>query len=302
MKRTESLLLCIALSLCLSWNAYCAETLRLRHIVSIYTDENGGALKQPESVFCTPKNLLLVADSGNNRLLKYTYADKNLTGGSEIKVAQLTYPLKVQVNSKGEMYALDGRQRRIVRLTQDGQFKDYLTPVGIPSPEDFAIMSFTIDSDDHIYILDTFSKRVIHLNTEGSYQWHINFPPDFGFFTDLSVDSKGSVFIVDSVQARVYSAAKDAGTFTPLGESLKKYAQFPTGIAVDKQGIIYLLDHNYASVSMLSQNGSFLGQQLNLGWNEGLLYYPTKLYVNESGEVFIADRGNNRIQIFNVVK
>jgi hypothetical protein len=53
---------------------------------------------------------------------------------------------------------------------------------------------------------------------------------------------------------------------------------------------------------MLSQDGSFLGRQLSMGWNEGLLYYPTQMCINEKGEAFIADRGNSRIQIFMVVK
>jgi hypothetical protein len=55
-------------------------------------------------------------------------------------------------------------------------------------------------------------------------------------------------------------------------------------------------------VVMLSQDGSFLGRQLSMGWNGGLLYYPTQMCMNEKREVFIADRGNSRIQIFMVVK
>jgi len=302
MKKTIPIILFTVCVFGFAGKSYCAEALKLRHIVSIYADEKGGMLKHPESVFCSAKNLLLVADSGNNRLLKYTYGDKTITGGTEMKTAQLTYPLKIQVNSKGEIYALDGRQNRIARLTEDGQFKDFLAPLGITAPDAFSVMSFAMDTDDHIYILDTLSKRVIQLNTEGSYQRHVNFPPDSGSFTDLAVDGRETVFIVDSVNARVYSASKDAGIFSPVGESMKKYVRFPTSIALDKQGIIYLVDHNDGSVLMLGQNGSFRGQQLGLGWNDGLLYYPTQVFVNEGGDVFIADRGNNRVQIFNVVK
>ncbi len=39
-----------------------------------------------------------------------------------------------------------------------------------------------------------------------------------------------------------------------------------------------------------------------MGWKEGLLYYPSQLCINEKGEIFIADRNNNRIQIFTVVQ
>jgi len=302
MKKTFIRFFVTAFSLSLPLISYGAEAVKLRHAVSIYTDEKGISLRQPESIASDNESLFIVADTQNGRLLRYTYRDKTVKGGTEIKPPQLSYPRKVKINSKGEIFALDGRQNRIVRLTPEGGFKDYLNPVGMPSPEAFTTMSFTIDSNDHIYILDTLSKRVIRLNTEGSYQGHIAFPPEFGFFTDLSVDAKGSVFIIDCVQAKVFSAAREAVTFTPLSESLKEYVRFPISIAVDKQGIIYLVDHNDMSVLMLSQSGSFLGQQLNMGWNEGLLYYPTQLCVNENGEIFIADKGNNRIQIFTIIK
>jgi hypothetical protein len=39
-----------------------------------------------------------------------------------------------------------------------------------------------------------------------------------------------------------------------------------------------------------------------MGWNEGLLYYPSQMCLNEKGEVFIADRGNSRVQVFSIVK
>jgi len=32
------------------------------------------------------------------------------------------------------------------------------------------------------------------------------------------------------------------------------------------------------------------------------VYYPTQMCINEKGEVFIADRGNSRVQIFTLVK
>jgi len=55
-------------------------------------------------------------------------------------------------------------------------------------------------------------------------------------------------------------------------------------------------------IVMLSEDGSFMGRQLSMGWTEGFLYYPTQICVNEKGEVFIADRGNNRVQIFAVIQ
>ena len=206
------------------------------------------------------------------------------------------------MNSKGEIFALDGKKRRIIRLNPDGTFKGYVDAEGIPSPSTFVPRSFKIDRNNNIYILDIFSGRVLVLNPEGKYQKQIPFPKDYGFFSDLSVDSKGTLLLIDCVKAMVFSAAKDSNSFSPLTKNLREYLNFPTSITTDNRGTIYIVDENGSGIVILGQDGSFLGRQLNMGWNEGLLYYPSQMCINEKGEVFIADRGNSRVQIFTLVK
>src|SRR4051794_25152732 len=63
-----------------------AEIARLRHQVSVYADEKGVGLKLPEGVACDGKGRLVVGDTGNDRVLRFTYQDKAVSGGSEIKI------------------------------------------------------------------------------------------------------------------------------------------------------------------------------------------------------------------------
>ena len=281
---------------------FSAETVKFRYLQSVYFDERGGGIKQPEGVACSDKSILVVGDTGNDRLLQYTFQDKSLKAGSEIKIPQLSNPIRVQINSKGEIFALDGKRRRVVRLTPEGAFKGYVEPEGIPRPSAFVPRSIKIDTNNNIYLLDIFTGRVLVLNSEGKYQKQIPFPKDYGFFSDLSVDSKGTLFLVDCVKAMVFSAAKDSNNFSPLTKNLRGYLNFPTSIITDNRGTIYVVDQNGSGIVILGQDGSFHGRQLNMGWNEGLLYFPSQMCVNEKGEVFIADRGNSRIQIFTLVK
>ena len=286
----------------LPMKSFSAETVKFRYLQSVYFDEKGGGLKQPEGVACNEKSLLVVGDTGNDRLLQYTFQEKSLKAGNEIKIPQLTNPIRVQINSKGEIFVLDGKRRRIIRLNPDGTFKGYVDAEGIPSPSTFVPRSFKIDRNNNIYILDIFTGRVLVLNSEGKYQKQIPFPKDYGFFSDLSVDSKGTLVLVDCVKAMVFSAAKDSNTFSPLTKNLREYLNFPTSITTDNRGTIYIVDQNGSGIVILGQDGSFQGRQLNMGWNEGLLYFPSQMCVNEKGEVFIADRGNSRVQIFSLVK
>jgi DNA-binding beta-propeller fold protein YncE len=283
-------------------NSFGAETVKFKYLQSIYFDEKGTGLKQPEGVACNEKSVVVVGDTGNDRLVRYAFQDKSLKGGNEIKIPQLSSPIRVQINTKEDIFALDGKKRRIVRLNPDGTFKGYMDAEGTPSSSTIVPRSFKIDRNNNIYVLDIFSARVLVLNPEGKYQKQIPFSKEYGFFSDLAVDPKGNILLIDCVKAMVFSAAKEAGGFSPLTKSLREHLNFPTGITTDNRGTIYVVDENGSGIVLLGQDGSFLGRQLSMGWNEGLLYYPTQMSVNEKGEAFIADRGNSRIQIFTLAR
>ncbi len=290
---------CVVLS---GLDALGAERMRLRHLTSIYFDEKGASIKNPEGIACNDASALVVGDTGNGRLLRYTVDNRTVKPGGEIRVPQLTYPIRVQLNSKGEIFALDGKQRRIARFGVGGQFQSYVTPEGAPRPATLIPRSFKIDRADNLYLLDVFSARVLVLGPDGKFQRELAFPKAYGFFSDLAVDFKGSIFLLDSVQATVLVAAKDAKTFTPLTQGLREHLSFPTSLTTDSRGGLYVVDENGAGVVLLGQDGSFLGRQLAMGWSEGLLYYPSQVCVNDKGEAFIADRGNSRVQIFSIVR
>jgi DNA-binding beta-propeller fold protein YncE len=281
-----------------------AELLKFSYITTIYAAQTGTAgqdgtpLKQPEGLACDDQSHVIVADTGNGRLLRYVLRDQTISGGSPaIKMPELALPTRVQLNSKGEIFVLDRKTRRIVRLTTAGAFIGDLNPTGL-TPPTYVPRSFFIDRNDLIYILDIFSERILVLNSEGRYLSQKKFPQDYGFLSDLTVDFKGSVFLIDSIKAKVFSAAKDSAEFSPLTQSLKEYMRFPTAITTDNRGHMYLVDHNGGSVIILGPDGSYLGRLSAMGWREGLLNYPSQLCINNSGKVFIADTNNNRIQVF----
>lgn len=278
---------------------FAGSPVKLRHIVSIYADGKGAGLKHPEGVGYSETGMLIVADTGNGRLLKYGFKNGALEPEViELEVPQLTYPVRVEINSKGMIYVLDGRQRRIVRLSAEGAFQGFLEPTGLPAPEAYVPRSFKIDADDNIYLLDILSRRVLVLDSGGRYIRHVDFPDDSGFFSDLAIDFKENTLIVDSAGARVFSAAKNNAKFSPVTGSLKQYVRFPTGIVTDRRGRIYLLDRNGGSIGILGQEGAFLGRLSGHGWKERLMNHPSQMCYNGKGEVFVADTSNSRVQIF----
>jgi hypothetical protein len=302
MKTVRRMLIIIVSLLCLPGGAISGEAVKFRPALSVYADDKGIGLLNPEGLACNDKSLFLVGDTGNDRIVRFTVQDKAVTGGKEIRLPQLSKPLRLRLNSKGDIFALDGRERRIVRLDQEGGFKGYLSLEGMPSSSPVVPRSFTIGRDDTLYVLDVFSARVLVLDPAGKYLKHLEFPQEYGFFSDIAVNPRGTVSIIDSINARVYSAAGNATALSPLTASLKEYLSFPVGLTTDSRGTLYIADGNGGSVGMVAPDGAFLGKQLRMGWNEGHLYYPSQICINEKNEMFIADRGNSRVQIFTLIK
>jgi hypothetical protein len=273
---------------------------KLRHIVSVYLDAQQKGLKQPEGVACGKDSQFVVADTGNGRLVRYSFQSETLVAGQEMKVPQLTYPVRVQIDGRGNILALDEKQRRIARLSPEGEFRGYVEPSGLSGASTLVPRSFKISANGNLYVLDIFSAHVVVLDAEGKFLKNMPFPEQYGFISDLAVDFKETVLLIDSLESVIYAASKDAKKFVPLTQSMKENVNFPTSITTDRKGMIYLVDQNGGDIVIVGQDGSFQGRLLAMGWKEGLLRYPSQVCINDEGELFVADRSNNRVQIFKI--
>ena len=212
-----------------------------------------------------------------------------------MKLAQLPYPVRVQIDSNGFVYVLDRRARRIVKVDAKGAFGGYVEPQGATSPVTPA--SFKIGAGNVMYVLDVAAKKALVLSPEGRVTRELPLPKAAGI-TDIAADSSGRMFLVDGVSSTVYAADANANAFQPISQSLKEMISFPNYLTTDNRGKLYLVDQNGNAVVRVGVDGTFLGRELAMGWDAGGVYYPQQLCINEAGDVFLADRNNNRIQIF----
>jgi DNA-binding beta-propeller fold protein YncE len=268
---------------------------------SIYGDAKGDskevALKRPEGVACADGGAIVIADTGNGRLVTYAAKAGVVIPGTEVKLTQLTFPTRLQLDSKGNVLALDGRSRRIVRLDEKRAFRGYVETKGVTGAVIPA--AFKVDASDNVYVLDVAGRRVLVADPAGNVARTLPLPK--GVFTDLAVDPTGTVFTVDAVTAMVFAADKGSAELKAISRNLKEYMSFPAYMTASK-GKLYLVDQNGMGIVVLGQDGSYQGRQLSLGSNEGYVHYPAQLCINGNAEAFIADRLNNRVQIFKVVE
>ena len=285
----------IVLALVLSAAAARADTLVLQHTATLYQDANEQKLQTPEGVACTEAGDVVIADSGNGRLLLSRLRDGAFSSVTSIKLQQLGYPVRLQIDSNGDVLSLDRRSRRIVRVGLGGEFKGYVEISGAPEGRSVPV-AFRLDRADSLYVLEAASARVLVADAGGRFQRAIPLPK--GKFVDVAVGPQGSIYVVDAVGGAIWIAEKGAKAFTAFAPRLRDYASFPTYLAIDERNFFLLVDSHGNGVVVLGPDGSFLGRQLGLGWTEGSLYYPQQLCITGKGEAVIADRNNNRIQSF----
>jgi hypothetical protein len=289
--------LAVSLALALAPAAARAESIVFSYEGTIYADAKEGQLKQPEGVGCNDSGYAAVADTGNHRLLFYGLKDGRFGGGTELTLSQLPAPWRVQVDPKGDLLVLDGKTRKVVKVAADGKYGGTIEPKGIADAARVVAGSFKLGPTGAVYLLDVAVKRVLVLDGEGNITAQLPLPPEATLVTDVAVDLAGTVYALDAGAGAIWTAEKGATAFKPLVKGLGDRMSFPTYLLARK-GRLFVVDQNGNGIVVLGADGSYQGRQLSIGWSEGLVNYPAQICLTETGLAFVADRFNNRVQVF----
>jgi hypothetical protein len=276
-----------------------AQEVRLRPTAAVYLDASGAGMRGPQGVDFDGF-LLAVADTGNGRLLLYAVDGRKIASVAQIRLPQTPYPVRIRIDSRGGLLVLDGRSHRIARVDRSGEFRGYVEVPGSGKIEPLP-RSFDLDAEDNLYVLASGSGKLLVLGPDGGLQREIAYPSEARSLSDLAVGPGGAVFAVDGVGRRVFVARPGEPALRPLTEPMEDDMTLPSGIAAGADGYLYLADDHGGGIVILGQDGSFRGRESAMGWKEGFLRYPSGLCTG-GDLLFVADRGNNRVQAFTIVR
>jgi trimeric autotransporter adhesin len=137
--------------------------------------------------------------------------------------------------------------------------------------------------------------------------------------SDVAIDVSGNIYIADTTNHRIRMVTKSTGIITNVagdgsigykgdgGLATSARLRYPTGVAIDASGNIYIADSNNNRIRMVTKSTGIITTVAGDGsysyGNEGgeglatsaTLYYPTGVFVDASGNIYIADTANNRI-------
>jgi peptidylamidoglycolate lyase len=120
----------------------------------------------------------------------------------------------------------------------------------------------------------------------------------------LAVDSHDDLWLVSAKQHQVYKYSQKGELLLTIGakdvpgEDGQHFNQ-PTAVAVTPDGYIYVSDgYGNSRIAKFSPKGEFLLAWGRRGTGPGEFNVPHGIAVDAQGRVFVADRNNHRIQVF----
>lgn len=120
----------------------------------------------------------------------------------------------------------------------------------------------------------------------------------------LTIDDHDNVWLTDVALQQVYKFSPDGRLLLTLGErgvagADARHFNRPTAVAVADDGSFYVSDgYKNTRVMKFSADGKFLFQWGTKGAGPGQFDLPHWVALDASGNVYVADRSNQRIQVF----
>ena len=168
-----------------------------------------------------------------------------------------------------------------------------------------------------VYVTDAEANKVLVYNTDGKFKFsfgkagvnkgELNFP--YG----IDIDELQRVYVSDMKNHRIqiydlngkfmnyFTPIENKDNYLSLFPGYQKYNDdfvSPAGLTI-KNNLLYVVDIMKSKVYVFGLNGEKKMIFGSFGEGKGQFRYPNGVAADDKGNVYVADTGNNRIQIFN---
>jgi DNA-binding beta-propeller fold protein YncE len=280
-----------------------------RFVLAIYGFE-GDLLSKPSFACIGPDGRIYVADTMKNRVVVFDSRGRyvGLIKGEASGQYTLKWPISVAVADDGRIFVLSKQDRKIIVFDQN------YTPINVITFTNVIPTALAIKNDrlyvgtDKAIMIGTLDGRpVTQIGRFGKK------PGQFDLIGGLAIGDDGTIYVADSLNYRVQAIDEKTGKAKwTYGQPLPpekaimyqgKERKFglPSSIALDERGRLYVVDGLSSEVVVLdAKTGEKIKTISDIGHKEGLFYYPDGIYYAQGGLVAVADKFNDRVQIFRV--
>ena len=264
------------------------------------------SLYHPVGVAVTPSgDLLAVSDQAIGSLFLFDFAAGELRtvprealGGPPMGVAIAGQAIWVVVPDRKAALSFDRNAKPLAAL----ELTDCERPTGI-----------AIDAEAGLaYVTDTSSTNGaghavhVHALAGGGHKAKFGQKGDGQgelFFPTFVAVSAGSVFVADTMNARVVEFDKEGKFVRQFGERGDRFGQFdkPKGIATDSFGNLYVVDSFFSAVQIFNREAKLLLFFAGPGDSPGFLANPAGIAIDAQNRIYVANGLNFRVEVYQLV-
>jgi DNA-binding beta-propeller fold protein YncE len=184
-----------------------------------------------------------------------------------------------------------------LRFNANGDLIYTDTTTGMHSVRVISAADLNVGSASASAPLVAFNPFISHFGSEGKAKDQLSFPQS------VVLDGQGNFFVSDGNNGRITEWTPDMKykTFFGFGSAVNGALNLPRGMWMAPRGCLLVADAvgSLIRVYNISGNEPALAFELGgYGIAEGQFNYPVDVYLDGTGRLYIADRGNNRIQVW----
>jgi len=221
-------------------------------------------------------------------------------GGSGESEGLMLYPYGVDFLPGGNLLVAETGNYRVQEYTRTGKY----VRTFIPKNNKFGLEKpgpIKVDSKGRIYIGDLSGNCVFVLNRAGKLLRKIE---NISYPHGIAIDEKNQrLYVSDAGQAviKVFPLNKASGKPQQvIGQVTGDGVGFSVirGLEVDNLGRLYVVDSLAGVVRVFDKKGQYLFSFGGQGFEDGQFLYPNGIYADDTGKIYVADWGHDRVQVW----
>lgn len=265
-------------------------------VLSLGRDGNRLASPSGDRAFVTEKRK-------GRRLMRVYDRSGNLVYNLKPPKGDWSSPVYVTVGPlAGDVYVGDWRRKAVYVYNARGKYRHTLRLTKGMNP-----LGLAFGPRGDLYMTNVTGKlhQVLVFGRDGKLLRRLGTRTEYSFPNGIAIDSPGNTFVADSNHGRL-------AIFNPAGKPVASIRRgvgdgdlgLPRGVAVNADGRLYVVDTSNHTIKVYTYDrkwgkapayvGSF-GQE---GPGNGMFEYPNAVATDNHGRIYVTDRENNRVQIW----
>ncbi len=248
----------------------------------------GSELSGPSGVTVDANGNVFIADTGNDRVVELPWNGSSYGSQSTLPVTGISSPMGLAIDGVGNLYIASSDSDRVIKMLWSGDQFGKQTTVGTAL---YGPSGVSVDAAGNVYIADTYNNSLWKVPWTGtSYRREAQIANWSKLPVGVASDPAGNVFFTVPYANGLIEKPFVNGVYMPQIPVPLTGPAFPSGIAIDGNGNLFVADTNNNRVIMLSRTNGGFGKQITIASG---LNAPAAVAVDSFGNLYIADTGDD---------